>query len=66
MGTMNFFASVSHLRPRCPNCQIELEYGENTKYQDEHDTHVCLGCGHVLKESLDKEFKMSNIPDDEP
>lgn len=45
----NFFNSVDHLEPKCPNCKGKVDYGVTTKFDQKKDAHVCLGCGFVLK-----------------
>jgi len=42
---MNFFNSLEHLAPKCKGCEVVLDYGTNTEYNDKEDSHVCLGCG---------------------
>ncbi|NQV09476.1 hypothetical protein HQ529_06520 [Candidatus Woesearchaeota archaeon] len=45
---LNFFDSMESLEPKCPNCNIVLDYGTNTEYVDKHSAHVCLNCDKVL------------------
>ena len=49
MEPINFFASVDFLEPKCPKCNSKLEYGTNTRYSEKEGTHVCMGCGVILK-----------------
>ena len=46
---MDDFFTMEMLEPRCPRCNIVLEYGVNTDYQPRHQAHVCKKCGTVLK-----------------
>jgi transcription initiation factor TFIIIB Brf1 subunit/transcription initiation factor TFIIB len=46
---VDFFNSLEHLEPRCPKCEVKIEWGVNTEWSDKHDTHVCKECGSVLK-----------------
>jgi hypothetical protein len=46
---MNYFDSVEFLEPKCPQCGIVLDYGQNTEYSDNVMSHVCLMCSAVLK-----------------
>ena len=49
MGELNVFDSVEYLEPRCPKCEIILDYGINTEFDDKNKAHICLKCGFVLK-----------------
>ena len=49
MQSINFFEDPNYLEPKCPHCEVKLEYGTNTKYDDKLETHVCLGCGKAIK-----------------
>ena len=62
--TSNLFASVDHLQPKCPGCGKNIEYGTTSKYNEKYDAHVCLNCGHVLNESLDKKYQMKPAEDE--
>jgi hypothetical protein len=46
---INFFNSLDYLEPKCENCKVVLEYGINTKFDEEKDCHICMNCGSVLK-----------------
>ena len=46
---VDFFNSMEYLEPRCPKCETKIEWGVNTEWSDEHNTHVCKECGTVLK-----------------
>lgn len=45
MEPINFFNSVEHLDPHCPECNNKIDYGVTTKYDDEKEAHICLDCG---------------------
>ncbi|MFH1848864.1 MAG: hypothetical protein ABH879_01625 [archaeon] len=49
MGDSNYFESMDYLEPRCPGCNVILDYGVNTSFNDKLDVHVCNKCGKVLK-----------------
>jgi len=49
MTQTNIFESIDVLEPRCPKCEIKLDYGVNTSYNDKIETHICNECGTVLK-----------------
>jgi hypothetical protein len=44
----NIFGSVEYLEPRCPGCDVILDYGVNTEYDEERHSHRCLNCGCSL------------------
>lgn len=46
---LNIFSDPNFVEPKCPGCKIKLNYGANTKYSDEHETHICIACNTVLK-----------------
>ena len=45
----NLFNSVETLEPKCPKCEIIIDYGENTTYNDKKECHVCNECGTKLE-----------------
>ena len=47
--SLNVFNSIDHLEPKCPGCDIKIDYGVNTKFDEEHDAHVCQECGAIIK-----------------
>ncbi len=49
MNQINIFESIDMLEPHCPKCEIKLNYGINTTYNDKLETHMCNGCGTALK-----------------
>ncbi|MFC1723781.1 hypothetical protein ACFL0V_06585 [Nanoarchaeota archaeon] len=44
----DFFNKLDYLEPKCPGCEVKIEWGENTEWCDDKDTQVCKGCGHEL------------------
>ncbi|MFH1669291.1 MAG: hypothetical protein ABIA62_05160 [Candidatus Woesearchaeota archaeon] len=46
---IDFFNSMQHLEPRCPNCNIKVDWGINTEWSDEKETQVCKECGTVIE-----------------
>ncbi len=48
MGAINFFNSIEHLEPKCSKCGTVLDYGVNTRFDDEKCKHVCLNCGSLV------------------
>jgi len=49
MNQINLFESMEVLEPRCPKCEIKMDYGVNTTYSDKLGTHVCNECGSVVR-----------------
>ncbi|MCK4521584.1 MAG: hypothetical protein KAU20_03345 [Nanoarchaeota archaeon] len=49
MGGIDFFNSIEYLEPRCPKCNIVIEYDVTTKFDERKGSHICLSCGCVLK-----------------
>ena len=45
MPVENIFNSMDYLEPRCPECKVVLKYGQNTKFNDEKQKHICNKCG---------------------
>lgn len=45
---LNFFNSMEHLEPKCPNCKSKVEYGVTTKFDDSKEAHVCINCGNIV------------------
>ena len=41
----NFFMSIEHLEPKCNGCEVILDYGVNTEYQEKAESQVCMNCG---------------------
>ncbi|HII71245.1 TPA: hypothetical protein HA265_00640 [Candidatus Woesearchaeota archaeon] len=48
MKGVDFFNSLDHLEPRCPGCEIKIEWGVTTEWSDEKESQVCTKCGHTL------------------
>lgn len=46
---INFFNSLDHLEPKCPQCGTKVDWGITTEYSDEHECHVCKECSFVFK-----------------
>lgn len=44
MQGIDFFNSVEYLEPKCPKCDIKIEWGINTEWDDEKETQVCKKC----------------------
>ncbi len=49
MKGVDFFNELDYLEPRCPGCNIKIDWGVNTEWNDEKETQVCKNCGHELK-----------------
>ncbi|MBI4141174.1 hypothetical protein HY485_05035 [Candidatus Woesearchaeota archaeon] len=49
MEPIKFFDSMDFLEPHCPTCNSRLNYGVTTKYNEKAGTHICLGCGWILR-----------------
>lgn len=49
MDELNFFNSLEYLEPRCPKCNVVLDYGVNTKFDEQKKVHLCSNCGAVLE-----------------
>jgi len=47
---MEFFSfeSLNILEPRCPGCEIVLDYGVNTTYDQRKRAHFCNACRKSL------------------
>lgn len=45
---IDFFNSMDHLEPRCPKCNVKIDWGTNTEWSDEADSQVCKECKTVL------------------
>ncbi|NQU78323.1 hypothetical protein HQ545_00995 [Candidatus Woesearchaeota archaeon] len=45
---VDFFNSVEYLEPKCPKCEIKIEWGVNTEWSDRIDSQVCIQCGTKL------------------
>jgi transcription initiation factor TFIIIB Brf1 subunit/transcription initiation factor TFIIB len=48
MDELNFFNSLKYLEPRCPKCNIVLDYGVNTEFDEKKKSHICMKCGAVI------------------
>ena len=46
---VDFFNSMELLEPRCKGCDIKLDWGVNTEFNDEQETQVCKGCGIAVE-----------------
>lgn len=46
---VNVFDSIDYLEPRCPKCNVKIDYGINTEYSDAHNAHVCNNCGMIIR-----------------
>ncbi|MDP7457858.1 MAG: hypothetical protein QGH47_03970 [Candidatus Woesearchaeota archaeon] len=49
MEAINFFQSPEHLEPKCPKCDIKIEYDVSTTFDNRKGAHVCNSCGEILK-----------------
>ncbi|MCG2719497.1 MAG: hypothetical protein L6266_02015 [Nanoarchaeota archaeon] len=49
MPELDFFDNVQNLEKKCPKCEVVIDYGVTTKYDQREGGHVCLECGCVLK-----------------
>lgn len=48
MEPLRYFDSMELLEPKCPNCNVKIDWGGNTAYKDKLKASVCLCCGEVL------------------
>ncbi|HII72804.1 TPA: hypothetical protein HA265_08665 [Candidatus Woesearchaeota archaeon] len=46
---IDFFNSMEHLEPKCPKCQVKIDWGVNTEWNDAVEGQVCKGCGSKLE-----------------
>ncbi len=47
---LNFVsAGLESYLQRCNNCKSVLSYGSNTKFDKKLLSHICTGCGEVLR-----------------
>ncbi|MBR9677005.1 hypothetical protein GOV04_02595 [Candidatus Woesearchaeota archaeon] len=46
---VDFFNDVNYLEPKCPKCGETLDYDVNTRFDDEHDGHVCIKCNTPVR-----------------
>ncbi|MBI2545940.1 hypothetical protein HYV81_02060 [Candidatus Woesearchaeota archaeon] len=49
MNQINIFESIEVLEPKCPGCEVKLDYGKNTSYSDKAQAHICNQCRTVLR-----------------
>lgn len=47
---IDFFNSLEHLEPKCPKCEIKIDWGINTEWSEEKEVQVCKKCGSELNE----------------
>jgi DNA-directed RNA polymerase subunit RPC12/RpoP len=48
MKGIDFFNSMEHLEPRCPKCDVKIEWGVNTVWDEKKEAQVCMNCGSDL------------------
>ncbi|MBI4739563.1 hypothetical protein HY772_08565 [Candidatus Woesearchaeota archaeon] len=46
---IDFFNDLSFLEPVCSGCQIKVDYGVTTVYDEKRQTHICKKCGALVK-----------------
>ncbi len=49
MKGVDFFNTVDHLEPKCPGCNIKVDWGVNTEYCEEKEAQICKECGAEIK-----------------
>ena len=45
----DFFNSLDYLDPKCPKCEIKIDWGESTEWCEEKQTQICKNCKTELK-----------------
>lgn len=48
MEMLNPFDSIDQMEPKCPTCQIRIEFDITTRYDEVLESVVCNACGHSL------------------
>ena len=49
MEPIDYFASISFMEKKCPQCESKIEFGLTTKWDDSANAHTCNGCGSVVE-----------------
>lgn len=45
----DFFNTLDYLEPKCPKCQVKIDWGINTEWNEKAATQVCVECKTPLK-----------------